>query len=40
VEVVSYNHPVFSPMVPLARVDGRDVRDRALGLKLEVVGTD
>jgi hypothetical protein len=37
-DVGLYDHPVISPAVPLAGADGRDVRDWALGLKLEVVG--
>jgi hypothetical protein len=32
------NHLVFPPAIPLARADGRDVRDRPLGSDLEVVG--
>jgi hypothetical protein len=40
VDVGSYDHPVFTPAVPLAGVDGHDVLDQALGPKLEVVGTD
>jgi hypothetical protein len=40
VDVGLYDHLVFSPVVPLARVDGRHVRNWALGPKLEVVGTD
>jgi hypothetical protein len=39
-DVGSYNHPVFSQVIPLAGVDGRNVHDRALGPKLEVVGID
>jgi hypothetical protein len=39
-DVGSYDHPVFSPVVPLARADECDVHDRALGPKLDVVGID
>jgi hypothetical protein len=40
VDVGSYDHPVFSLAVPLARADGHDVCNRALGPELEVVGVD
>jgi hypothetical protein len=39
-DIGMYGHPVFPPVIPLARADGRDVRDRALGIELEVVGVD
>jgi hypothetical protein len=35
-----YDHPVFPLAVPLARANGHDVRNRALGSKQEVVGVD
>jgi hypothetical protein len=40
VDVGPYDHPVFSSVIPLARAIGLDVRDRALGPKLELVGID
>jgi hypothetical protein len=40
VDVSSNNHLVFTRAVPLASADGCDLCDRALGTKLEVVGTD
>jgi hypothetical protein len=40
VDIGPYDHSVFSLAIPLARADGRDVRDRALGVELEVVGID
>jgi hypothetical protein len=40
VDVGSYYHPVFSLVVPLATANRHDVRDRALGPKLKVVGVD
>jgi hypothetical protein len=39
-DVGSNDHPVFSPAIPLARADGHDVHDWAIGPKLEVVGVE
>jgi hypothetical protein len=38
--VSPHDRPVFLPVLPLAEAKGCDVLDRALGPKLEVVGTD
>jgi hypothetical protein len=40
VDVGLYDHLVISPAVPLVGADGCDVRDWAVGLKLEVVGVN
>jgi hypothetical protein len=40
VDVGPHDYPVISLVVPVARADGRDVHDRDLSLKLEVIGTD